>query len=335
MTKQLFIKIVGFILYIGWTSAFSQSHQGYPYRSLPDHFNTPTCHALTLSFMAEDGKIKTRAHHSLPVNLYLHESIPENYRPFFYIAAQHWNRSVKSEFIKISSEIDRGVIDVQANISDQRNVIYLVDRSTFNSMAQLNFSSGATRPILSRDKALYDTLPYIPIIDVDILIQKDALTDLEYYRAQLIKRLKSLGVEKDFSDTDVETLQRRVADRIENMTSEDVKTFLIEAIKRTALLNQYTNTFTTQDDIDERIAQIQNLDIRRINQNKAMLRYDLLTVNLALMNSQSSVALQNIIKHEMGHVLGLGDLIFEPSRTAPLMKPNLLQFGHNSITVPQ
>ena len=337
MKKQLVVKIIGIMLYMGGTLAFSQDHQDYPYRPLPElYFTQPICLHLINFSITKNGQIKPITHYSLPVPFYLHESIPEYYRPLFYVAAEHWNNSVGRELIRISSETDQGVINTRVNASDRRNVIYLIDKDKFNSFmlsSQSHFSSGFTRSMSSEN----DTLPYQPIVDVDIMIWTETLTDLEFYRNHLIKDLQNLGVEEDFSNTSVEPLRKRISDHIENMTPEELKAGIIKQFEGRILANQEAGRPIPQNDIDREIAQIQNLSAGEINKIKANTKDKALTVDLNLMNSQSSIALQNIVKHEMGHGLGLNDfevpLPSQPIKTN-LMGPKLF-YRHREITVPQ
>ena len=186
------------------------------------------------------------------------------------------------------------------------------------------------------DQTFNDTLPYIPIIDIDIIIPKYALTDLEFYRVHLIENLRYLGVKDDFSHTNVETLQRRIADHIKNMTDEEIRNSIIKDIKRAALGSQYTTRPTAQDDIDRQVAQVQNLNNEEIDAFRNTIIGSLLTVDLDTMNSQSSVALQNIAKHEMGHGLGLRDfeiITGQGRREIPLMGFKLIH-SYSTLTIP-
>ena len=58
-----------------------------------------------------------------PLEYYLHESVPEEYRNVFYEKILRWNRSLEREIFIIKG-IDHNEIDPIHNRKDQKNVIY-------------------------------------------------------------------------------------------------------------------------------------------------------------------------------------------------------------------
>ena len=175
-------------------------------RSFPLFEDDPMCLDLTFPHQDQAGYIRPIAFEALPIEYYLHESIPREYRPFFYVAADTWNRRLQQEVIRISSAIDHNPINIEHNLSDQKNVIYLIDREYFREIS-INFSPnqledldffppGISRHFLS--KALDESGLFLPISETDMMIREEILTDLEVYRHHLITSLQELGAEEPF-----------------------------------------------------------------------------------------------------------------------------------------
>ena len=262
-----------------------------------------------------------------------------------------WKSTSNNQIVRINDEIDRGVFDPQTNGSDQKNVIYLVSKE--DSARILNLSNNDTtggldtlRPIIPKmftpeTEHSHDTLPFVPITNSDIMIREEALTDIEFYRNQLLADSKRLGLEEGFNDEHIEVIRDAVFNHIRNMSSEDVKAFLtkdfeirkeeIEAFRNREGHQNLTNAL---DEMNQRIAEVQSLTNEQIRNIKIAVTNRFLLVNTDIIESQSSFVLQNTIRHQIGHELGLEHLIVSngPWKDRNIMDPYPSQ-AYNQITM--
>ena len=301
-------------------------------RSFPWFEVNPMCSRLTFSYQDKEGNMKPMALESLPIEYYLHESIPTQYRPFFYVAADTWNKKLKEEIIRINSEIDRNPINTESNRSDRKNVIYLVDEEYFQGEST-EFSQNRLKDIdmfipgLSRHappEIIDESLPFFPITETDIMIREEILTDLELYRYTLIMNLQKLGVEGPLFDVRVDDLRYMVFFRLESMTVEEFRSLTLESLERTrdAVNNRSSNLIGMSDsqELDWAIEELRNMKPARVRSFKYDGIAKLLDVDMEMMRTQSSVILVSTIMHEMGHGLGLNQIPSNPDGPRLLME---------------
>ena len=350
--KTTLFKIIAFfvLLYVGSFSNSSVANmtaltQQPLDRSFSFFENNSICLFLTMSYSDKDGFVKPIALRSLPIEYYLHESIPRQYRPFFYVAVdrwnealrkfamERWNKVLRDDFIKISSEIDRNPINTKSNRSDRRNVIYLINREFFQEVStefnrnQLE-DSDFFLPGMSRHSfappVSDEPLPFLPLAEVDMMIRQEALTDFEMYKYNLIMSLQDLGVTKPLSDLSVNELRRMVFFHFENMHVEEYRALVIRDMERTRdAISNNSPTMTEHDPqkLNQDIEEVRNMESRRLR----FLKYDqilnLLNVDLEMMETQSSITLVNAIMHEIGHGFGLNHIPSNPYK--PLMEASI------------
>ncbi len=298
------------------------------------------CKSLVGSHITNNFEIKPVAQASLPLEYYIHESIPKGHRPFIYDQAEAWNNTAGNEIVRINSEIDRGVFNRRVNSSDQKNVIYLIDASNDpNNNITTNADTvvpGASGVITSKAEFDLNTSSFIPITDSDIMIGEGTLTDIGFYRNLLLVDMKSLGIEGDFNDKSTETIRRAISSHIINMTDEDVKALSIKLLEvEKERLEASRNTGSTHDTIfdalnemDQRIEGIQNMSTREARQFKNNISRTLLFVDMDLMESQSSVIFQTIVKRKIGDGLGLMGYVLpdnHPMRHSNIMRPHYVE----------
>ena len=315
-------------------------------------YNIPVCRSLVESYITQEGKVNPVAQASLPLEYYLHESIPKHYRPLFYDQAEAWNNTVGNEVIRINGEIDQGVFDPEPNGSDQKNVIYLVSKEDYIRILNSHGNDITKGPndlipgiseITPKTEYTQNDLPFLPITDSDIMIREEVLTDIGFYRNRLFANMKHLGIEGDFNDEDIEVIKSAIVNHIINMSDEDVKAFLIEdfEVEKKELealrnIEDYQDFISdTLDEINQRIEEVQNMTHEQIRQVRINMSYNLLYVNMDIMESQSSFILQNTIRHEMGHGLGLRDYTLpdhHPIRSMNVMRPYLVE-AYSQITI--
>ncbi len=317
----------------------------------------PACRQLT-EFYIENGQRKPIAQLSLPLEYHIHESIPSEYRPRIHDQAEDWNNTLGNEMVRINSKIDRG--DPTATNSDQKNVIYLVDSEDYTAHI-LNspnhditkdpsalISSANSESIISPELAQN----FLPITNADIFIREETLTNIGFYRHLLFATMRDLGIEGDFSNEHIEVIRSAIVEHIINMSSQDVKTFLIEDIEagreeletfRETRSNQNLTSDVSDtidrrlDEIDQRLEEIHNMTDEQIRTFKINLTYNRLSVDMDTMESesQSSITFENVIRHEMGHGLGLRDYVLfnnHPMRNLNIMGPYLVQ-AYGQITI--
>ena len=320
---------------------FNQQEQAFS-----SFYQEPICPWLVSSYI-EDGEIKPLAQASLPLTYYLHESIPQQYRYIFYGEAEAWNHFVGNEVIRIEDEIDQTAFDPQTNSSDQKNVIYLIDKEDYVHMLNSPNNDitrgpdalipGISKSMPSKVENAQETLPLVFITDSDMLLREETLTDIGFYRGQLLVSMKLLGIEEDFNDKHIEVIRSAAEEHITGMSSEDMTDFLIRGFEaeETAIRNQNLDP-SRLDDIERAIEQARNLTDEQIREIKIMLANRLLYVDIDLMESQSSIVFQNTVSHEMGHGLGLIDYTFpdnHPMRNLNIMRPHLIEESYRQLTI--
>ena len=218
MKKAYFIKSISVISML-CVFYFSEIATAFFYQQLQQSsfsifHRDPRCLSLVSFYTTEDGDIKPTAQAMLPLEYYLHESIPQQYRPLIYNQEDDWNNTVGKRILRIYRELDRGVFDPQVNKYDQKNVIYVASSEDY---AQVLRPDDATRnlyaliPGTSNIPLPNETqldLPFVPITDADIIIREEALTDIGFYRSQLLLDLENLGVEGNFNNESFEVIKK-------------------------------------------------------------------------------------------------------------------------------
>ncbi len=350
-TAHFKIIVIFFLIYITSSSSFSTVNMISLLQPLERSFswfrNNRICPFLTTVHLAKDGRVKPMALISLPKEYYLHESIPREYRPFFYVAADAWNMKLREDVIRISSEIDRNPINTEHNRLDQKSVIYLVDGKSFQEIStdfnqnQLTdtdlFLPGLSRNVFP--KIIDESLPFLPIVETDMMIREEALTDLEYYRYSLIRNLQQLGVEVPLFDVSIGDLRRMVFFHLENITVEKYRSLVLENLeKRRDTINSINSTNLIKGidskGLDQDIEDLRSMESERVR----FFKYDgiirLLNVDIEMMETQSSTTLVNTITHEMGHGLGLPHIPPRPDVRRPLMEESTYN-TLNDLTIPK
>ena len=166
----------------------------------------PLCQSIVRSYKTEDGEIKPIAHAHLPLEYYLHKSIPQQYRNLFGEQADAWNNTLDREIVRVNDEIDQGIFDPKANESDQKNVIYVINREEYDILYpdqnelihNLNFKPGNSRTTVSETNPYQNTPSFLPITDSDIMIRQEILSDMELYRSRLLIDINKLDIEGSF-----------------------------------------------------------------------------------------------------------------------------------------
>ena len=312
-------------------------------RSFPLFESNSKCTSLALFYQNQAGHIKPIALKSLPIEYYLHESIPRQYRPFFYVAADTWNRKLKQEVIRISSEIDRNPINIEHARSNQKNVIYLIDRE-YSREISINFNRNRLEDIdfflpgISRhslSKALDASGLFLPIAETDMMIREEILTDLETYRHHLITSLQELGAEEPFFDLNVHELRKMVSSHLENMSVEEYRSLAIsdsERKRQTISNNSPTMRVYDLQNINQDIEKLRNMEHGEVQS----LKYDEMTrflnADIEMMETSSSITLVTAVMHEMGHGLGLNHIPSNSNR--PLMEVEIYS-RPSQITIPK
>ena len=304
----------------------------------------PLCQSIVRSYKTEDGEIKPIAHAHLPLEYYLHKSIPQQYISFFGEQADAWNNTLDREIVKINDEIDQGIFDPKTNESDQKNVIYVINKEEYNMLYpdqnelihNLEFKSGISKITVSKTNPYQNTPSFLSITDADIMIRQEILSDTEIYRSRLLIDIDNLGIEGSFENADVEILRKVIMDHLQTMTDEDVKAFLIKPLEKNkkALLEDQENNSAKIDEIDQRIDTAQNMNNQQLRRTKIDIAQKILSVDMNLIQAEMSILLQSTIKHEIGHGLGLKDLIVlnGTQRSWNIMDPYSFQF-YNQITI--
>ena len=251
---------------------------------------------------------------NLPVEYYLHEGIPEEYRDFFYEGVLEWNTSLKHEVFTIKG-IDHNEIDPIDNRKDQKNVIY------WFSEDQLRDTLGIYNRILLDDVlSIAHTFPminvegidnsssYLKISDADIIINERFITDVEFVRFFLLKRLKYLGVEVDDVE-DIEMLLDKIITYWEAMSIEDTRRLAIRELE--GKKSQFLKNGASRGYIEEAMDFLNG---------RVLLYTELEDIHLASIRNDTIHGYQNIypeklkngntilrdtILHELGHGLGL------------------------------
>lgn len=322
--------------------------------SFPMFYNVPICRSLAGFYITPDGKIKPVAQASLPLEYYLHKSIPEHYRSLFYDQAEAWNNTVGNEIIRINGEIDQSVLDPEVNPYDQKNVIYLTNEEDHIRLLNVSdsdlmeeakvFIPGLSRIVPSKTEFYQNALSFLPITDVDIMIREEVLTDIGFYKHRLLVNLRRLGIGGNFDSENIEVIRSTIFDYIANMSNEDIKALLIEdlEVEKKELVEASKNAENNQDilhgalyEIEQKIETFQNMTDGQIGEVRNTLSNTLLSVDMDLMQSQSSVMLQNTIRHEMGHGLGLEEYILprgHPMRYQNVMRPHVVE-AYSQITI--
>ena len=311
------------LLYVGSLSNSSTANMTSFIQELHRPFTSftsnPMCPFLTFSYRFNDGSIKPWVFQSLPIEYHLHESIPRQYRPFFHIAKNAWNRKFKKDVIKISDEIDRNPMNTKKNRSDQKNVIYLIDEEFFQELSTEfsrnrledieTFLPGTSRhtPLQATD----ESLPFLPIVETDMMIREEALSDLELYRYHLIDTLQKLGAQEPLSHLSVNDLRKMVFFHFENMTVEEYRSLALKSLERERnAMNDMSHSIRRVDPqkLDQDIEELKNMEPERVRFFKydQIIRY--LNVDIEMMKTQSSITLVNTAMHEMGHGLGLNHI---------------------------
>ena len=127
LTRAALIMSIFYLQFFSETSTALFSQEALQQWSFPIFYQHPVCRSLVRSYKTEDGEIKPTAHVLLPLEYYLHKSVPKQYKSLLDKQADAWNNTVGSEIVKINDEIDQGVFDSDVNKSDQKNVIYIID----------------------------------------------------------------------------------------------------------------------------------------------------------------------------------------------------------------
>ena len=311
-------------------------------------YQIPMCRQLVASYEVETERydlLRPVHQASLPLQYSLHESVPEEYIPLFYEEAASWNNIAGDEMVRINAEIDREPFDPQANGLDGKNVIYVIDQEDYVHILNAphnNIKEGpsALIPGISNITPLKTNLPqsapFVPIFDTDIIIREEALTDIGFYRHQLFTHMKRLGIEGDFHNEHIEVIRSAIVNHIIDMSDEDVKDLLIKDLEaQKATIRDQDRDPSLLDEVDQIIAETQSMSHQRTRQVKINLANNLLSGDMDTMESQSSIVLQNIIRHEIGHGLGLIDYIppaHHPMRHRSTMRPYLVEaYGQMTI----
>ena len=164
-----------------------------------------------------------------------------------------------------------------------------------------------SRTIVHKTNSYQNTLSFLPIADNDIMIRQETLSDMELYRIRLLIDIIKFDIEASFENEDIEVLRKVIMDHLQIMTNEDVKAFLIKPFennKKTLLEDQERNS-ATLDEIDRSIEAIQDMTDEQLRRAKNDIAQNILSVDMGLIQAGMSISLQNIIRHEIGHGLGL------------------------------
>ena len=248
----------------------------------------------------------------LPMGYYLHKSVPEEYRSFFYEEVLEWNTSFNRELFTIKG-IDYNEIDPINNRKDQRNVIYWFDEDqmrdtlimydwTFLLEDGLNVAHNF--PMIDAEN-IDDSLSYLKISDADIIIRERFITDIEFVRSFLLRRSRHLGIEVDDNE-DIEALQNKLVTYWEGMSIEDTRRLVVRELeyKRDQLLR--SNLYTEEEiDLFGRwiILSAAREDIYFASiRNNTIDSYQ--NINIEDLKN-GNIILRNTISHELAHGLGL------------------------------
>ena len=101
-----------------------------------------------------------------------------------------------------------------------------------------------------------------------------------------------------------------------------------------ALLEDQEHNSAKIDEIDQRIEATQDMTDEQFRRVKTDMAQSILSVDMNLIQAEMSIFLQTAIKHEIGHGLGLKDIIVsnKTQRGGNIMDPYSFQF-YNQITI--
>ena len=184
-----------------------------------------------------------------------------------------------------------------------------------------------------------ESLPFLPISETDMMIREEVLTDLEFYRYNLIMNLKKLEVEEEpLFDMSVEDLRDMVYFTLKDMTVEEYRFLTLRHLERSRdVINDIDPNAMggiNSRELDMEIERLRNMESERVR----FLKYDgitrLLNVDMEMMEDQSSISLVKAIMHEIGHGFGLNHIPPRRDEPRPLMEENIYT-TLSDLTVPK
>ncbi len=315
--------IMSVFCFFKMTMAFSYQQAQQPFSMF---YQQPICQYLVYSYI-EENEVKPIAQESLPLIYYFHESVSREHKPIIYDQVEAWNNITGNEVVRINSEIEYGAFDPRTDNPDQKNVIYLIDEEDYARVLNSSgndtikgtsdiFLPGMSRIAISTTNNDQDASLYIT--GSDILIREEVLTDISFYRYQLLIDMRNLGIEKDFSNESIEVIRDAIVDYMTNVSDEDLKAGLVRDIYRATAI-QNPNPDSSQ--LDEINAYVESFTDERLRGIRTDAMNNLLSIDIS---SQDSIVLQNTIRREMGHGLGLGSYMLpdgHPMRDLNIMSP--------------
>ena len=158
---------------------------------------------------------------NLPVEFYMHNSVPTRYRPVVRAAAAEWNEAAGFHAIAIHREIDHGDTG-RRDIPDSRNVIYWSPRSDTEPSPVHMIAGQAAIQSLSAPQG--DS--FVLITEVDIIIYA-AAAGLGPVRKLFENSLRRAGVTQAVG-ADIASLQRRWLDVLAGMSREHFREWVKE-----------------------------------------------------------------------------------------------------------
>ena len=177
----------------------------------------------------------SRSEEDFPIKYWIYKDTTEAQRDLVHQVVEEMNMELGFTAFKIAG-IDSSEINSINNRKDQKNVIYLLDEEDMSALfSDLSYTSdqvtvqgtGTTIQVPVLDMS---TSSFYPIVEADIIINKDSSTDLGAFRSYLVTHLKQFGIENPPLDADVTHLHDLLIRHLENIDTEEYRNLLVQGL---------------------------------------------------------------------------------------------------------
>ena len=299
----------------------------------------------------------SRSEEDFPIKYWIYEDTSEAQRHLVHQVVEEINIELGFRAFVIAG-VDSGEINFIDNQKDQKNVIYLLDEEEMSTLlSDLSYTSdqitlqgpGTTIQIPVLDIL---TSSFYPIVDADIIINKDFSTDLGAFRSYLVTHLKQVGIENHPLNANVTHLHDLLIRHLENIDAEEYRNLLVESLTQERQVTERSSN-AIRDEIGLTEEEERNLNQLFAQTDRAILFFSSINPSFLLAHarnfkevftsadvprfqeSSSSILFKNLLKHELLHALGINHytgIIVSDSK--PLMNPSIVDFFRENAFIP-
>ena len=255
----------------------------------------------------------------LPVEFYVDGNMPEEFIKPIYETASEWNAKIGFEIIRINGIYDD--VDREQRYIDQKNVIYWINNSSLfvRDGQQYTFSLTHVQPQID----IFSKLSYLPINEADIFMNGNIFYDekLLKYNQEIIPILFSDHIPIPLNDQ----ASFEVADAIhilQNMNDVEFQEAVIRLLEFQrqhnvnilGLSDEGFEDLREPDKYNQFVTQFESFSGEQLDGFRPVLSslieqaFTLFHFDFFKDREKNIIYFKNVLKHEMGHTLGLANL---------------------------